>query len=119
MLVTDKGITIHRVNPPPGGNKIVARQQQVQDRGLDRKRHTENGSLAYRNGSRKRFIDRGYDSDNLEVERAAFENLEDPNNVIRKSQFSHKEMEEKIQKLANSYVVFYYFFHAFGIPENK
>ncbi|KHN39846.1 Pentatricopeptide repeat-containing protein, chloroplastic [Glycine soja] len=88
--------------PPPGGNKIVARQQQVQDRGLDRKRHTENGSLAYRNGSRKRFIDRGYDSDNLEVERAAFENLEDPNNVIRKSQFSHKEMEEKIQKLANS-----------------
>ncbi|BAT91228.1 hypothetical protein VIGAN_06254100 [Vigna angularis var. angularis] len=83
--------------------------QDVQDKGIVR-RHTENGSFINRNGlsnvkmngGRKRFIDRGYDSDISEVERAAFENLEDPNQVIRKSQFSHKEMEEKIQKLANS-----------------
>lgn len=97
--------------------------QNAQDKGIVR-RHTENGSFMNRNGlsnvkmngGRKRFIDRGYDSDISEVERAAFENLEDPNQVIRKSQFSHKEMEEKIQKLANSYVV-YSFFLAFGIPK--
>ncbi|CAJ2655052.1 unnamed protein product [Trifolium pratense] len=52
------------------------------------------------NGSSKRFVNRGYDSDNLEVERAAFKNLEDPNNVISKAHFSHKELEERIQKLA-------------------
>ncbi|WVZ01699.1 hypothetical protein V8G54_022505 [Vigna mungo] len=83
--------------------------QNVQDKGIVR-RHSESGSFINRNGlsnvkmngGRKRFIDRGYDSDISEVERAAFENLEDPNQVIRKSQFSHKEMEEKIQKLANS-----------------
>ncbi|CAJ1934112.1 unnamed protein product [Sphenostylis stenocarpa] len=90
------------------GDKIVV-TQKVEDRGLIR-RHTENGSLINRNGllnvnlngSRKRFIDRGYDSDSLEVDRVAFENLEDPNSVIIKSQFSHKDMEEKIQRLANS-----------------
>ncbi|TKY67899.1 Pentatricopeptide repeat-containing protein [Spatholobus suberectus] len=92
----------------PDRDKIVARQE-VKDRGLGR-RHTENGSLINRNGlsnvklngSCKQFIDRGYDSDNLEVDRAAFENLEDPNSVISKLQFSHKEMEERIQKLAKS-----------------
>ncbi|KAL2329274.1 hypothetical protein Fmac_022701 [Flemingia macrophylla] len=92
----------------PGGNRLVARQE-VEDGGLGR-RHTEKGSLTNRNGlsnvklngSRKRFIDSGYDSDNLEMDRAAFENLDDPKRVIRKVQFSHKEMEEKIQKLAKS-----------------
>ncbi|XP_020215004.1 pentatricopeptide repeat-containing protein At1g30610, chloroplastic [Cajanus cajan] len=90
----------------PDGDKIVARQE-VKDIGFGR-RNTENGSLINRNGlsnvklngSRKRFIDRGYDSDNLEMDRAAFENLDDPKRVIKKLQFSHKEMEEKIQKLA-------------------
>ncbi|KAK2351625.1 pentatricopeptide repeat-containing protein, mitochondrial [Trifolium repens] len=72
------------------------------------KRYNEIESLIHRNGrmnvksngSSKRFLNRGYDSDNLEVERAAFKNLEDPNNVISKAHFSHKEMEERIQKLA-------------------
>jgi hypothetical protein len=50
------------------------------------------------------------------VERAAFKNLEDPNNVISKAHFSHKEMEERIQKLAKQYVV-YSFLHGFGISE--
>ncbi|KAK7404281.1 hypothetical protein VNO78_05051 [Psophocarpus tetragonolobus] len=92
----------------PDGDEVVA-IQTFHKRNLGR-RPSENGSLMNRNGlsnvklnrSRTSVIDRGYDSDNLEVDRAAFENLEDPNNVIRKSQFSHKEMEEKIQKLANS-----------------
>ncbi|ESW03480.2 hypothetical protein PHAVU_011G017600 [Phaseolus vulgaris] len=92
----------------PDRDKIAVKQN-VQDRGIVR-RHSENGSFINRNGlsnvkmngSRKRFIDRGYDSDNSEVFRAAFENLDDPNKVIRKTQFSHKEMEEKIQKLANA-----------------
>ncbi|XP_057456870.1 pentatricopeptide repeat-containing protein At1g30610, chloroplastic [Lotus japonicus] len=85
-----------------GGDKIVA-SRKVMDRGLERK-HIESESLVNRNGrvSSKRFLDRGYDSDNLEVERAAFKNLEDPKNVISKKQFSHKEMEEKIQTLAKS-----------------
>ncbi|BAT83528.1 hypothetical protein VIGAN_04068900 [Vigna angularis var. angularis] len=55
----------------------------------NQRRHTENGSFINRNGlsyvkmngGRKRFIDRGYDSDISEVERAAFENLENPNQV--------------------------------------
>ncbi|CAJ2655054.1 unnamed protein product [Trifolium pratense] len=72
------------------------------------KRYSEIQSLINRNGrmnvksngSSKRFLNRGYDSDNLEVERAAFKNLEDPNNVISKAHFSHKELEERIQKLA-------------------
>jgi len=106
----------------PDRDKIVV-TQNVQDRGIVR-RNSENGSFVNRNGlsnvkmngSRKRFIDRGYDSDNPEVDRAAFENLEDPDKVIRKTQLSHKEMEEKIQRLANSYVV-YSFFHAFGTPK--
>ncbi|KAJ1401466.1 pentatricopeptide repeat-containing protein [Sesbania bispinosa] len=107
----------------PGADKIVA-NKKVMDRGLVR-RHTEIESLMNRNGqanvkvklngSRKPFLDRGYDSDNLEVERAAFKNLKDSNNVIGKPQFSHKEMEERIEKLAKSYVV--HSFHAFGIPK--
>lgn len=104
------------------GDKIVARKE-VKDRGLGRT-YSENGSLVNRNGLSndelnggcERSIDRGYDSDDLEVDRAAFENLEDPNSVIRKVQFSHKDMEEKIQNLAQAYAV-YSFFHTFGIPE--
>jgi hypothetical protein len=88
------------------------------------KRYNEIESLIHRNrrmnvklnGSSKRFLNRGYDSDNLVVERAAFKNLEDPNNVISKAHFSHKEMEERIQKLAKQYVV-YSFLHGFGISE--
>ncbi|KAJ1415170.1 Tetratricopeptide-like helical domain superfamily, partial [Sesbania bispinosa] len=94
----------------PGADRIVG-NKKVMDRGLVR-RHTEIESLMNRNGqanvkvklngSRKPFLDRGYDSDNLEVERAAFKNLKDSNNVIGKPQFSHKEMEERIEKLAKS-----------------
>lgn len=99
-----------------GGDKIVA-SRKVMNRGLERK-HIEFESLVNRNGrvSSKRFLDRGYDSDNLEVERAAFKNLEDPKNVISKKQFSHKEMEERIQTLAKSYVV-HSFFPAFRMPK--
>ncbi|XP_027354230.1 pentatricopeptide repeat-containing protein At1g30610, chloroplastic isoform X2 [Abrus precatorius] len=92
----------------PSGDKIVANQKAM-DRVHGRK-HTESGSLmninvqskVKLNGSRKRFIDRGYNSDSVEVDRAAFKNLEDPDNVIKKLQFSHTVMEERIQKLAKS-----------------
>ncbi|KAE9593472.1 hypothetical protein Lal_00028819 [Lupinus albus] len=83
-----------------GGNKTVVRNE-VMDTGFGR-RNTEIESVVSRsspenvklNRNSKRFVDRGYDSDN--VERAAFTNLED----ISRLQFSHKELEERIQKLA-------------------
>ncbi|CAL5211923.1 unnamed protein product [Lathyrus oleraceus] len=85
-----------------GGDNFVDRKKAM-DRGPG-KRYGEIQSLTNRNGRSngniKRFHNRGYDSDNLEVDRAAFKNLEDPNNVITKAHFSHKEMEERIQKLA-------------------
>ncbi|CAL0334272.1 unnamed protein product [Lupinus luteus] len=85
-----------------GGNKTVVRNN-VMDTGAGR-RNTEVESAVNRsspdnfklNRNSKRFVDRGYDSDNVEVERAAFTNLED----ISRIQFSHKELEERIQKLA-------------------
>lgn len=89
-----------------GGDNFVDRKKAM-DRGPG-KRYSEIESMTNRNGRRnvksngssKRFLNRGYDSDDLVVERAAFKNLEDPNNVISKAHFSHKEMEERIQKLA-------------------
>ncbi|XP_061353562.1 pentatricopeptide repeat-containing protein At1g30610, chloroplastic [Gastrolobium bilobum] len=89
----------------PGGDKILA-STKVMDGRLGG-RHTEIESLINRNGpaniklnmSSKRFVARDYDSDNVDLERAAFKNLDD-NNVISKQQFSHKAMEERIQKLA-------------------
>lgn len=95
----------------PGGNKIVA-SNKVMDRGIGR-RSTEIKSVINRNGqenvklnrSSKHFIVRGYDSDNLAMERAAFMNFGDANDVIGRPQFSHKEMEERIQKLSRLYVI--------------
>jgi len=105
-----------------GGDNFVDRKKAM-DRGPG-KRYSEIESMTNRNGQRnvksngssKRFLNRGYDSDDLVVERAAFKNLEDPNNVISKAHFSHKEMEERIQKLAKQYVL-YSFFPAFGVSE--
>lgn len=95
-----------RNNSRKGGVNFVDRKKAM-DRGPG-KRYSEIESMTNRNGRRnvksngssKRFLNRGYDSDDLVVERAAFKNLEDPNNVISKAHFSHKEMEERIQKLA-------------------
>ena len=99
----------------PGGDKIVA-SYKIMDRGIGRRDNglkrivNRNGQENVRlNGSSKRYLDRGYDSDDLEVERAAFKNFEDFNDVISKPQFSHKEMEERIQKLAKLYVAHSFF----------
>jgi len=105
-----------------GGDNFVDRKKAM-DRGPG-KRYSEIEGMTNRNrqrnvksnGSTKQFLNRGYDSDDLVVERAAFKNLEDPNNVISKAHFSHKEMEERIQKLAKQYVL-YSFFLAFGVSE--
>ncbi|XP_004495567.1 pentatricopeptide repeat-containing protein At1g30610, chloroplastic [Cicer arietinum] len=101
-IVSSRG----RTSGGSGGN-FVGRKNVVMDRG-PAKIYAEieglvngNGrSNVKSNGRSKRFVNRGYDADNLEVARVAFKNLEDPNNVISKAHFSHKEMEERIQKLA-------------------
>lgn len=92
-------------------DKIVV-SNNVMRRGLERS-YTKNESVVKGkgqenvklNGSSKGFVDGGYNYDNLEVERAAFKNFEEFNGVVSKSHFSHKEMEDRIQRLAKSYVV--------------
>lgn len=50
------------------------------------------------------------DYDNLEVERAAFKTFEEFNGVINKPQVPHKEMEDRIQRLANMYAIIPFLF---------
>ncbi|CAK8575595.1 unnamed protein product [Lathyrus sativus] len=100
--MSEQEVVHNRKGKTLGGDHFVDRKKAM-DRGPG-KRYGENQRLTNgsqrSNGNIKHFHNRGYDSDNLEVERAAFKNLEDPNNVITKAHFSHKELEERIQKLA-------------------
>lgn len=94
----------------PMEDKIVV-SNNVMLKGLERG-YTKNKNVVKENGqenvkfngSRKHFVDRGYDYENLEVEREAFKTLQEFNGVIGMPQVSHKEMEDRIQRLAQSYV---------------
>ncbi|XP_058760784.1 pentatricopeptide repeat-containing protein At1g30610, chloroplastic-like [Vicia villosa] len=101
-LVTRRERDHSRKGKTLGGDNFIDREKTMDT--SPGKRYSEIQSFTNRNGRSngniKRFQNRGYDSDNLEVDRAAFKNLEDPNNVITKAHFSHKEMEDRIQKLA-------------------
>ncbi|KAF7835272.1 pentatricopeptide repeat-containing protein [Senna tora] len=96
----------------PMVDKIVVSKNVMRKEGLERgyrKKENaviENGQKNVKlNGSSKRFVDRGhYDYENLEVERAAFKTFEEFNDVINKPQVSHKEMEDRIERLAKAYV---------------
>ncbi|KAL1362479.1 hypothetical protein HN51_010728 [Arachis hypogaea] len=89
-----------------GGDKIVA-GYEVMDSGIER-RHNGVESFINRNGREnakvnrgsKRYFDKDYDSDDLELDRAAFRSIEESDKITGKQQFSHKAMEERIQNLA-------------------
>lgn len=57
-----------------------------------------------RTRSRKGFVKEGEDDD-LKIERVAFKNFEE-SNIVNKPRVSKMEMEERIQKLAKSYVLY-------------
>ncbi|XVE90789.1 hypothetical protein DITRI_Ditri20bG0104900 [Diplodiscus trichospermus] len=50
---------------------------------------------------RKAFLEEGEDDD-LQIERAAFKNFEESNDIVDKPRVSKMEMEERVQKLAKS-----------------
>ncbi|TYG52053.1 hypothetical protein ES288_D10G311700v1 [Gossypium darwinii] len=54
-----------------------------------------------RTRSRKGFVEEGEDDD-LKIERTAFKNFEESNDIVNKPRVSKMEMEERIQKLAKS-----------------
>ncbi|TYH52002.1 hypothetical protein ES332_D10G320800v1 [Gossypium tomentosum] len=54
-----------------------------------------------RTRSRKGFVEEGEDDD-LKIERTAFKNFEEYNDIVNKPRVSKMEMEERIQKLAKS-----------------
>ncbi|XVF71664.1 hypothetical protein PTKIN_Ptkin12aG0057800 [Pterospermum kingtungense] len=54
-----------------------------------------------RTRNRKAFLEEGEDVD-LKIERAAFKNFEESNDVVDKPRVSKMEMEERVQKLAKS-----------------
>lgn len=58
-----------------------------------------------RTRNRKVFLEEGEDDD-LKMERAAFKNFEQSNDVVDKPRVSKMELEERVQKLAKSYVLF-------------
>ena len=58
-----------------------------------------------RTRSKKAFLEEGEDDD-LKIERAAFKNFEESNDVVDKPRISKMEMEERVQKLAKSYVLY-------------
>ncbi|GMI87345.1 hypothetical protein HRI_002403700 [Hibiscus trionum] len=54
-----------------------------------------------RTRSRKEFLEEGEDDD-LKIERVAFKNFEESNDIVNKPRVSKMEMEERVQKLAKS-----------------
>ncbi|XWS65758.1 hypothetical protein CRYUN_Cryun05aG0140900 [Craigia yunnanensis] len=54
-----------------------------------------------RTRSKKAFLEEGEDDD-LKIERAAFKNFEESNDIVDKPRVSKMEMEERVQKLAKS-----------------
>ncbi|XVF24234.1 hypothetical protein REPUB_Repub13aG0110100 [Reevesia pubescens] len=60
-----------------------------------------NGEGVRRTRSRKTLVEEAEDDD-LKIERAAFKNFEESNDIVGKPRVSKMEMEERVQKLAKS-----------------
>ncbi|XP_028752389.1 pentatricopeptide repeat-containing protein At1g30610, chloroplastic isoform X2 [Neltuma alba] len=67
------------------------------------KSYTKNENVGKENGPKNLNLNgkKSRDYDNLEVERVAFKTFEEFNGVVNKPQVSHKEMEDRIMRLAN------------------
>ncbi|KAK4253455.1 hypothetical protein QN277_010125 [Acacia crassicarpa] len=84
-------------------NKTVV-SNNVEHNGLENS-YTKTENVGKENGPENLNLigsSRCYDYDNLEVERAAFKTFEEYNGVVNTPQVSHKDMEDRIQRLANS-----------------
>ncbi|XP_054813577.1 pentatricopeptide repeat-containing protein At1g30610, chloroplastic isoform X1 [Prosopis cineraria] len=107
-MVGEKDVTTRQICCNSKGKMPMINKTVVSNNGIHNGREkicTKNENVGKENGWENLNLNgsiRCYGYDNLEVERAAFKTFEELNGVVNKPQVSHKETEDRIQRLANS-----------------